>query len=552
MTTHNLRLILGLFGLFALAISVQSSQAASSQPTDPASQTPCLIPRPTQMTLDPGTFKLGPETRILTDAAGQAAGVDLAGLLTRGARIKTRLERLKSDGEDRAKGIVLTTSKADPQLGDEGYELTITPDSIFIRAAQAAGLFHGVQTLRQLLPRQIEEKKTTPSSADWSLPCLRIKDQPRFGWRGLMLDCSRTFWSMDYLKRTIDVMAYYKMNVFHLHMVDDQGWRIEIRKHPELTRVGARFAPEYNEPAAHQGFYTQDEIRDLVRYAAARHVTIVPEIEMPGHCNSMLAAYPELSCAGGSFKVYPFSKGPGIQKDVLCAGNDKVFAVLEDVLSEVIELFPSKYIHIGGDECPKDRWKACPKCQARIKAEGLKDELELQSYFIRRIDRFLESKRRHTTGWDEILEGGLAPGAAVMAWRGDGLEPAIAAAKMGHHVIMSPCSHCYFDYEQQRFPVKNVYAFEPIPAGLTPEQGRLILGAQGNMWTHIARDEESVDKQIYPRLLALAEVTWSPREARDWDGFAPRLLEHCRRLDLMKISYYAEGEPFTRAHPIVK
>ena len=337
-----------------------------------------------------------------------------------------------------------------------------------------------------------------------------------------MLDCSRTFQSVEYLKKTIDRLGFYKMNTLHLHLTDDQGWRIEIKKYPELTQKGARFSAKYKEPQSHQGYYTQQELRELVSYAAERGVTIVPEIEMPGHSRAALLCRPGLSCAGAiSDDLYPYFKGPGITRDILCAGSEDTFRFLEDVLNEVMDIFPSKFIHVGGDEAPKDRWKTCSKCQARIKAEHLTDEHELQSYFMRRIEKHLNAKGRRLIGWSEILEGGLAPNAAVMDWIGGAAQ----ATKEGHDAVMSPTSHCYFDYPYSQINTKQAYDFNPI-AGLTPGQMKHVLGVQACFWSHIDREPALVDRQLYPRLLSLAERGWSPASVSDWQSFEPRLKAH--------------------------
>ena len=349
-----------------------------------------------------------------------------------------------------------------------------------------------------------------------------------------MLDCSRTFQSVEYLKKTVDRLAFYKMNILHLHLTDDQGWRLEIKKHPELTRKGARFSPQYNEPESHQGFYTQTELRDLVKYAQLRGVTIVPEIEMPGHTLEVLVCRPDLSCTGKiPDDIFPFLKGSNITRDIFCAGNDDTFKFLEDVIDEVADIFPSTFIHIGGDEAPKDRWKACPKCQARIKAEGLKNEHELQSYFIRRVEKHINAKGRRLIGWSEILEGGLASNAAVMDWIGGGAE----ATEAGHDAVMSPTSHCYFDYSYQSISTEKAYAFNPV-AILSPDQAKHLLGIQANFWSHIDREPALVDRQLFPRLISLAERAWSPAETTDGNHFKSRLDEHLPILEKMDIRYY--------------
>ena len=486
-----------------------------------------VIPKPAQVAVADGRFVITKDAAIGHDAGGAAAARLLADALK--ARCNLDLP-LRAGGTG---ALALTVDPALP-LGGEGYRLAVSNEGIALTAATPTGLLWGVQTLLQLLP--IERVVGLPrDQIEWRVPAVTIEDRPRFGWRGLMLDCSRTFQSVDYLRKTLDRMAAYKLNVLHLHLTDDQGWRLEIRKHPELTAKGARFAAKYNEPAAHQGFYTQAEMRELIAYAAARGITIVPEIELPGHSLAALSVYPHLSCAGGPFEIYPFFKGDGITRDLFCAGNDATFAFFEEVLAEVAALFPSTFVHIGGDEAPKDRWKACPKCQARIKAEGLKDEHELQSWFIRRAEKILARHGKRLIGWDEILEGGLAPSATVMSWRGT--KGGIAAARAGHDVVMSPTSHCYFDYSYRQIDTAKAYAFEPVPAELTAEQAKHVLGLQANFWSHIDRELSRVDRQLFPRLLALAERGWSPQETRDGPDFAWRARIHLARLDELGIAY---------------
>jgi hexosaminidase len=404
--------------------------------------------------------------------------------------------------------IKLLTEKPDTKRISE-YWLTIRRKGVEIRAADPSGWFYGLQTLQQMLGPEGSGK----------VPLADIHDFASFGWRGLMLDCSRTFLSKGYILSMIDRLADIRMNVLHLHLTDDQGWRIEIRKHPELTALCSSFDPKY--PGEVNGFYTQENIREIVAYASKRHVTIVPEIEMPGHSSEIFAALPGLSCSGEKSEIFPFFKGPGVTEQILCAGNDSVFGLMEDVLSEVMDLFPSEYIHIGGDEAPKTAWKKCPECQKRIREEGLKDEAELQSYFIRRIEKYINSKGKKLIGWDEILEGGLAENAAVMSWRG--IQGGIDAAMMGHPVVMSPTSHCYFDYSHETTPVEKVYQYHPVPEELSATQAHLILGAQANMWTHIARTPEAIDSQIFPRIYALAEVVWTNPEVRDFSHLDKRM-----------------------------
>ena len=486
--------------LFALLF--QSLEIRAADGTHPA-----LIPLPAKLEWQTGAFHTGPATSID------------AGPFADEARYLANALNIRADRGDRS--IRFTRMDGLPK---EGYELNVMPTGVTIRASSSQGAFYGVQTLLQL--RMPGGEFATAS----------IHDQPRFAWRGLMLDCSRTFQSVDYLKKTIDRLAAYKMNVLHLHLTDDQGWRIEIKSHPELTAKGARFSAKYNEPEAHQGFYTQVEMRDLVNYAALRGVTIVPEIEMPGHSHEVLVCRPDLSCSGQvADEIFPFFKGPNITRDVLCAGNDNTFKLMAEVLDEVIEIFPSPFIHIGGDEAPKDSWKDCPKCQARMKAEGLKSEHELQSYFIGRIEKHINAKGRRLIGWSEILQGGLAPNAAVMDWIGGAAE----ATKAGHDAVMSPTSHCYFDYPYAAIGTERAYAFDPV-ARLSPQQATHVLGLQANFWSHIDREPDRVDRQLFPRLLALAERGWSPAEARDWPAFNARLDAHLPVLRAMGVHCHTE------------
>ncbi len=444
-----------------------------------------------------------------------------------------RLERLPGTFTRRTATVRTTINKTRAtRLGEEGYELTVTPEAVTIVAATERGAFYGRKTLDQLGPPPI--------------PCLRIIDRPRFSWRGMHLDVGRHFFPVQQIKRYLDLLALHKLNTFHFHLTEDQGWRIAIKKYPRLTKIGSRRAetplpatPDRGDGKPYGGFYTQKEIREIVAYAAARHITVVPEIEMPGHSLAALAAYPELSCTGGPFAV---RTKWGIEPDVYCAGNDRVFTFLEDVLDEALGLFPSEFIHIGGDECPKDRWQQCPKCQARIRAEGLKNEHGLQSSFIRRIEKFLNARGRRLIGWDEILEGGLAPNAAVMSWRGT--EGGLAAAAAGHDAVMTPHTHCYFNYAQSDDPaeppapkyavplsLKQVYDYEPIPASLPADQHHHILGAQGCLWTEYIPTWKVVEHMVLPRMCALAEVVWSPTTARDYDDFRARLRRRGQHLD---------------------
>ena len=410
----------------------------------------------------------------------------------------------------------------------DAYSLKINPDKIVIMASKEAGLFYGIQSLFQLLSKNISTgEKTKVQSCE-------ITDYPRFSWRGLNLDCCRHFMTKDFIKRYIDILAYYKFNVLHLHLTEDQGWRIEIKKYPELTKVGAW--RKEADGSIYGGYYTQGDIREIVAYAQSRFITIVPEIEMPGHCIASLASYPENSCTGGPFEVANIW---GVMKDVYCAGRDSTFYFLQDILDEVIELFPGKYIHIGGDEVPKDRWKECPRCKARIKAEGLKDEHELQSYFIRRISDYLKSKGKTVIGWDEILEGGLAPGVVVQSWRS--FQGAVEAAKLDHYVICSPASYTYLNSDPDNLDLQNAYSFDPIPEGLSDGEKKYILGGEANLWTERA-PQETVDSKLFPRILALAEVFWIEPRNKNYDEFYSRVQSAYIDLTALGIQYGRESK----------
>jgi len=519
-----MRLTLTLLILLASSVKAQTPMAL-----------PGLIPLPAEMELTGGTCSLECPGHLRPDPTISSGFV---GLLT--ADIEP-LHPVTNSPCEVALRIELHLIQPDTLLPAEWYSLQVASDHIALTATDEEGLFRGSRTLIQLL----EQGKSTGS-----IPCHTITDQPRFAWRGMHLDVVRHFFPVPFVKKYIDLVARYKMNSFHWHLTDDQGWRIEIKKYPKLTEVGgwrkgSQVGPygrrEYDS-IPYGGFYTQEQIREVVAYAKARHINVVPEIEMPGHAMAALAAYPQLGCTGGPYEV---QRGWGVFDDVFCAGNDSVFTVLEDVLTEVMDLFPSPYIHIGGDECPQESWKVCPKCQARMKAEGLKDEHELQSWFIQRIEKFVNSKGRKIIGWDEILEGGLAPNAAVMSWRGT--EGGVAAAKSGHYAVMSPGSHCYFDHYQGDpaneplaiggyTTVQKVYSYEPVPTELNAEEAKYILGAQGNIWTEYILTPEHVEYMLTPRMLALAEVLWTPKEKRDEADFIKRLEGEFPRLDAMKVN----------------
>lgn len=432
----------------------------------------------------------------------------------------------------------------------EGYILEILPNRIEIRAKTDQGAFYAVQTLRQLMSPQFENGNF--KGEDAKIPCVLITDAPQFKYRGMHLDVGRHMFSVDFIKKYIDALAMLKMNTFHWHLTEDQGWRIEIKKYPKLQEIAAyrdeTLIGHYNDQP-HQydgkkygGYYTQDQIKDIVAYAQARFVTVIPEIELPGHSQAAIAAYPELGCTGEEVEV---AKKGGVFENIYCS-KDETFEFLEDVFDEVLELFPSTYIHIGGDEAPKTHWKHCKLCQQRMRDEGLKDEYELQNYFISRIETYLNGKGRQIIGWDEILEGGLAPNATVMSWRG--FDGAVEAAKQQHNVILTPGSHCYFDHYQSEnndeplaiggfLPLEKVYRFNPIPEELTKEETKYVLGAQGNVWTEYMPNSKQVEYMVFPRILALSEVVWSDPKRKNYNDFVLRLEQFHQRLDALDINY---------------
>lgn len=422
------------------------------------------------------------------------------------------------------------------------YRMQVKKNGIYVSGDNENGVFYGVQTLLQLLP--------VNKSSTLSIPYVNIEDYPRFAYRGLHLDVGRHFFPINFIKKYIDYIAFHKMNYFHWHLTEDQGWRIEIKKYPELAKTAAyrngtiigHFPGKGNDSIRYGGIYTQEEVKEIVAYAAKRYITVIPEIEMPGHSLAALTAYPNLGCTGGPYKV---QETWGVFDDVYCAGNDSVFQFLQDVMDEVIPLFPSQYVHIGGDESPKKRWQVCPKCQKRIKDNNLKDEHELQSYFIQRMEKYINGKGKTIIGWDEILEGGLAPNAVVMSWRGE--KGGVEAAKQNHDVIMTPTTYVYFDYAQTKkedsltiggfVPIQKVYGYEPVPKDLSAEQAKHILGAQANLWTEYVTNPKKVEYMLFPRLSALSEVLWSPAGQRNWNNFEKRLQQQYKRYSLWKADY---------------
>ncbi len=505
-----------------------------------------IIPRPLEIEVGNGSFVIQPDTKIIVVADTKDASEYFIDRINKVSGFHLSIDTVKGR-ENNDGAILFTTANMDEELGDEGYILEVNKNSVVIKALKPAGFFYGVQTLLQLLPPEIYSDEKLDKDIIWSIPAVTINDKPRFTWRGMHLDVSRHFFSKESVKRYIDMLAMHKMNIFHWHLVDDQGWRIEIKKYPKLTEIGARRVDlPWNDwqsrdtvgKPIYSGYYTQEDIKEIVAYAQKRSITILPEIEMPGHTLASLAAYPELSCTGGPFTVP--SGGVDIWTNhTYCPGNEKTFEFLEDVLSEIMELFPSKYIHIGGDETTRIRWKECPKCQKRMKEENLKDEEELYGYFINRIEKFLESKGRILIGWDEILEGGDSIKGTVMSWRG--IDRSIKAVNRGLDVVQAPSSHLYFDNAEvngeSRVPLEMVYTYELIPNGLSADDEKHILGAEACVWTENVTSIEQVEKITLPRMAALAEVTWTDKKLLNFENFLGRLAYQYDRYTAMKLNY---------------
>lgn len=523
---------------FLLLILIAVGVGCQSSTTQPLPTT--VIPQPRSQQLLDGNFVLSSQTQLVYPPAFENAVQFLKHWVEEGSVIRFR----ENDSDSQ---IVFVQ---DSQLATEGYKLEIDKNQIRITAATDAGAFYGVQSLRQLLPESIESGDFKEDRIN--IRQMLIQDEPKFAYRGMHLDVGRHFFSVDFIKQYLDYMAMLKMNYFHWHLTEDQGWRLEIKKYPLLQTVAAyrdqTLVGHYNEVPQrfdgqrYGGYYTQEEAREIVAYAAARHITVVPEIEMPGHSQAAITAYPELGCTGESPGVAQLW---GVFEHIYCP-KEETFAFLEDVLDEVMEIFPSRLIHIGGDEAPKKNWKACPACQARMVQEGLQNEDELQSYFIKRMESYLNSHGRQIIGWDEIIEGGLAPNATVMSWRGT--AGAITAAKQGNPVIMTPNSHCYFDYYQSQneneplaiggyIPLEKVYHFDPIPTELNMAERALILGAQANLWTEYISQEDQVEYMIFPRITALSEVLWTYPAERNYTDYIARLLHFQKRLDALDVQY---------------
>lgn len=525
-----------------------------------------IVPAPVILVQRDGAFVINDQTNI--DISLQSKSLQSAAIFFRNAikdisGLNLPIHSNNPVNQTTKQKIALLLIK-DSAIGAEGYHLFVSSKGIQIKANTPAGIIYGIQTLLQTLP-------AVQTNATLSVPCMEVTDFPRFKWRGMHLDVSRHFFGPNLIKQYLDLLAAYKFNTFHWHLVDDQGWRIEIKKYPALTNIGAWRVDQTNlvwgsrpqakdgEDPSYGGYYTQKQIKEIIAYAAERNITVVPEIEMPGHVASAIASYPFLSCT--QQKQLPLTGGNYTNMaSNYCAGNDSVFHFLENVLTEVIDLFPSPYIHIGGDEVDKTSWKKCAKCQQRIRSEKLKDEDELQSYFIKRIEQFVNSKKRKIIGWDEILEGGLAPGATVMSWRGE--AGGIAAAKMKHDVVMTPGNPVYFDHYQgdpASEPVaiggfntlKKVYHYEPLPKELNAQEASHVLGAQANLWTEYVTTPKQVEYMVLPRMLALSEVLWSPSSSKDWIGFNQRLQQHFKGFDQKGLNY-SKGNFKVDIKPILK
>ena len=509
----------------ALCILASCSEGPTKQM--PYNQGINVIPMPVSLVQNEGSFKLSKNTAF---SASTPEAKTVAEYFAAQMNLATGYRITVSD-KAASNGITLAIDGA-LDVNNEGYTLDVTPQGVTVKAKTPQGLFYGMQTFMQLLPAEIESPAVVNGIA-WTAPSVTVKDEPRFEYRGIMLDPCRHFIPVENVKKHLDVLALFKINRMHWHLTDDQGWRIEIKKYPKLTEIGSKRID--GEGTEYGGFYTQEQAKEIVKYAGERYITVIPEVDLPGHMLAALAAYPEMGCTGGPYEVCPRW---GVFEDVLCIGNEKSMQFLEDVMAEIIDIFPSKYIHIGGDEAPRTRWKKCPKCQARIRTEKLKAdknhtaEDRLQSYCMTRIEKLLNSKGRQIIGWDEILEGDVAPNATVMSWRGS--AGGIKAAQLGHDVIMTPNDYCYFDYYQSEdtrhepfaiggfVPLEKVYSLNPT-ASLTEEQAKHILGTQANLWTEYIPTSEQVEYMVLPRMAALAEVQWTQLEKKDYTNFTTRL-----------------------------
>jgi len=509
-----------------------------------------VIPQPVSIEYDDGYFQIGPKTLVIKEYQAAINVERFIDIMAPAMGYKLS----KFVGLERRRGcIILKLEKDLSKLGDEGYMLRVTPERILIRAKESAGLFYGIQTLRQLLPEQVFSK-TKAEDVEWKVPCVRITDYPRFGWRGLLVDPARHFIPKQDLMCFIDIMALHKFNSLQIHLTDDTGWRIEIKRYPKLTKTGAwmdfttmRSGDEFGKAGDkhHGGFYSRDDITEIVRYASERYIKILPEIEMPAHTGAAIISYPEIGLYPEKLGALPVEKRWAANERVL-APRPKTVEFMRGVLTEVMELFPNRYIHIGGDEANIEHWKKSEEMQALKRELGLKDEAELHSWFISQMDSFLTRHGRRLVGWDEILQGGLAPGATVMSWRGQ--QGGVTAANAGHDVVMAPTSHTYFDYYQGpsdkeplaiggNLPLEKVYGFEPIPQDISPDKSGHVLGVQGQLWGEFISNTPHLEYMAYPRAAALAEVGWSQKTEKNYEKFLARLGHHLNRFDAAGVNY---------------
>ena len=535
-----------LMNLATAALLFVVASCSDNKTCETACNQPALIPVPEEMTVGSGCFTLTKNAAITIETPSE----ELEGIARYFNEKISPATGFEVPVEKHGKITFCLTD--DEELGDEGYQLSVKRGDIRVTAHKPAGVFYGVQTILQLLPAEIKSQ-SPQEDKKWTIPCVEIKDRPKFVWRGMMLDVSRHFFTKEEVMKYIDEIAEYKLNVFHWHLTDDQGWRIQIESLPKLTEVGAwrakrvgqwwhRDRLQPGEKPTYGGFYTHDDVKEVVAYAASRFVRVIPEIDVPGHSVAALVSYPELACTKAPESVNVGNTFFGVDENTLCVGKDFTFEFMDKVLTEVAEIFPDEYVHIGGDECFKGFWHKCPRCQARMKAENLKNEEELQSYFIHRMGDILKSKGKKLVGWDEILEGGLAPDANVMSWRG--MAGGIKAAKAGHHVIMTPTNHCYLDLFQGEPSVEpdtysmcrlsDTYSFNPLPEGVPRE---MVLGGQGNLWAESVPTFRQAEYMAWPRGWALAEVLWSGPAKADWEKFWPRVEQHFVRADQADINH---------------
>lgn len=528
-----------LFLLCATAALCLFASCESPTKQMPYNQGINVIPKPLSLVQNEGSFKVTKSTKFY---ASTPEAKTIATFFASKIESSTGYDLAISEEEVSSNAIALLIDNS-LEVNDEGYTLDATDKLVSIKAKTAKGLFYGMQTLMQLLPAEIEST-TVVNGIAWTLPCVTIKDEPRFAYRGIMLDPCRHFIPVENIKKQLDVLALFKINQFHWHLTEDQGWRIEIKKYPKLTEIGSKRVD--GEGTEYSGFYTQEQIKEVVAYASERFINVIPEIELPGHALAAISAYPELSCKSDSLSPRIIW---GVEEDVYCAGKEETFKFLEDVISEVVTLFPGEYFHIGGDECPKVRWEKCPLCQKRMRENKLKNEHELQSYFVQRIEKVLASHGKKMIGWDEILEGGLAPSATVMSWRGE--DGGIAAASMDHDVIMTPGSNgMYLDHYQGDSKIEPVaiggytllektYSYNPVPDTLVGlGKSNFVKGVQGNIWSEYMYTTDLMEYRIYPRILAVAEIGWTPLEGKDYKDFERRIDNALVRLDSHGINYH--------------